>query len=257
MYRLGVGVLLVCFLAACGGSDDVGSPTAKLDGEWELTSGRGPEGEISIPPKAQVTLEITRGSMRGTSACNMYEGRLVAKGADIRASRIGGTEMACDLARSRAESHFLAALQAIATYRRSSNQLTLLGEDTELNFDKVPTPPPSSFTGTHWELTGLLQGAGPGGMMSEPRPARMAFADDGTFEGTTGCSAISGQWTDNGDRVTTSEVLIGARSCRGLKGEQHEHVVSVLEAGFTVDTEENTMTLDWIEGERGLYYVDR
>jgi heat shock protein HslJ len=257
MYRLGVGVLLVCFLAACGGPDVVGSPTAKLDGEWELTSGRGPEGEISIPPKAQVTLEVARGSMRGTAACNMYEGRLVTKGADIRASRIGQTEMGCDLARSRAENHYLAALQAIATYRRSSNQLTLLGEDTELNFDKVPTPPPSSFTGTDWELTGLLHGAGPGGMMSEPRPARMTFADDGSFEGTTGCSTISGAWKRNGDRIETSDITIGAQSCPELKAEQHEHVVSVLEAGFTFDIQENTMDLDWVEGERGLYYVDR
>ncbi len=93
--------------------------------------------------------------------------------------------------------------------------------------------------------------------MSSPIPARIRFEDDGTFEGTTGCRDISGRWQDTGDAITTSEIELGLGRCRGLKAEQDEHLVSVLQAGFTVEIEENTMALSWDEGQRGLYYVVR
>lgn len=248
-----------CLLAlvACGGPDSVASPSASLDGEWLLTSGRGPEGEVSVPPRAQVTLEVTAGSMRGTAACNSYEGRLVVDGSKIRASRIGSTEMACDPARMRTEHRYLAALETVETYRRSSDQLTLVGKDTKLTFEFVPVPPPSSFTDTEWRLEGLLHGTGMEGTMSSPQAARIRFNDDGTFEGTTGCRDIEGRWEESGDHISTSAIELAAGGCRGLKAEQDEHLVSVFEAGFTVSIEENTMALSWDEGERGLYYLVR
>ena len=94
-------------------------------------------------------------------------------------------------------------------------------------------------------------------MSSPPPGARISFADDGTFQGATGCRDISGRWQGSGGRVQTSEIELGAGRCRGLKAEQDEHLVSVLEAGFTVEIEENTMQLSWDEGQRGLYYLDR
>lgn len=93
--------------------------------------------------------------------------------------------------------------------------------------------------------------------MSSPQPARITLADDGTFDGTTGCRDVSGRWEDTGDRVETSDVELGNRRCRGLEAEQDEHLVAVLEAGSTVEIEENTMALSWDEGQRGLYYVGR
>lgn len=93
--------------------------------------------------------------------------------------------------------------------------------------------------------------------MSSPQPAHISFAEDGTFEGTTGCRDISGQWQESGDRITTREMELGPGPCKGLEAEQDEHLVSVLEAGFTVEIEENRMELSWDEGECGLYYLDR
>ena len=247
--------LLLLTLFGCGGPTTVASPSVELDGEWTLTSGHGPKGEVSVPPRAQVTLEVARGTMRGTAACNYYDGKLVVEGSSIDASRFGVTEMACNQAKHRAEDRYLSALAAADSYRRTSDQLTLLGKDTELDFERIPTPATASFTGTDWRLEGLLHGSGMEAPMSSPLPARISFNENGTFEGTTGCRDISGRWQDDNGAVVTTEVELGAGSCRANEREQDEHLVSVLEGGFTVEIEENTMSIESDQGERGLYYV--
>jgi heat shock protein HslJ len=258
MYRLGVGVLLVCFLAACGGVNGVASPNSVLDGGWKLISGRDNGGAFKLQPSYEVTLEVDGGSMSGHAPCNSYGGRVEVDGASVEMRPGNITAMACmSEDATETEHRYLDGLQAVDSFRRNGSGLTLSGPDTELVFEEVVPIPDASFTGTDWELESLIAGSSSEGLASSTSGGAITFRADGTFEGTTGCGAISGRWTDNGDRIETSDITIGTQRCRGLKAEQHEHVASVIEAGFTMKIDENTMALEWVEGERGLYYIDR
>lgn len=251
-------VVLILVATACAEIERTVSGARALDGDWILTSGRDGDGGFELSPRSKITLALDGESLAGVAACNEHGGAVDVDDNQINADPMNVTAMHCSGDRvMELEARYLDALEAVETYDLEDDVLTLSGPETELTYEQVPPVANAPLTGIDWRLESLLHGVGMEGTASSPQPAHITFGGDGTFEGTTGCREISGRWEDKSDRIETSEIELGAGRCRGLKAEQDEHLVSVLEAGFTVEIEENTMTLSWDEGERGLYYVVR
>jgi heat shock protein HslJ len=97
-------------------------------------------------------------------------------------------------------------------------------------FTRVPSTPPLPLVGTTWVLNGAINEFG-GFSVPGIDAARIVFADDGTFRGSTGCRDFAGTWSLAGDIVTTNGLAINGE-CAGAFADVDEVVVRVLNEGF-------------------------
>lgn len=265
-------VTTLCLLAlgatACGGNGTgaggVGDPPV---GAWELTSADPP---IDVPEGARVTLTIEEVDGRlqagGTAACNSYGGVLQLDGTTWSLEQVAVTEMACDQPRMAAESAYLDALAQVGTWQVDGDVLRLTGGDVRLTLVRLPPVETTALVGTTWVLDGLVSGTGDSAAVSSVAagvaPAELRLDDDGTFELFTGCRDFAGDWTTSGDEVTfpswgqTDDSRgIGADgelTCDAAAEEQEQHVLEVLEGGFTATVDGRRLAVQ--QGAVGLTF---
>lgn len=252
-------MVIVVVLGACGssgGSDPDASASngssSTYDGTWTLIEGRGPDGDVAVIDGYRVTLTIEGESISGTAACNGYFGDATIDGASFGVPGVGITEMGCRRDVMRAESAYVSALSEADTIGRDGNILTLTGNETELAFELEPPIPTADLVGTRWELEALVYGTGDDGFASSAEPAYLLLKKNGTIDGTTGCRDLYGEWTEAGDEIAFA--TFGAKgSCPEGLQEQDGHVVGVLGDGFTVEIEENRLSVT-SQGDLGLEY---
>lgn len=252
-------MVFAIIFGACGtsgGSDPSGSEpndsSSTYDGTWTLLEGRGPKGEVAVIDGYRVTLIIEGERISGTAACNSYFGDATIDGTSFSVPGVGRTEMGCRRDVMRAEDAYISALPAIETIQRNDDRLTLMGRESELRFELELPIPTADLVGTRWELESLIYGTGDDGYATSVEPAYLLLREDGTIDGTTGCRDLYGEWTESGDEI--SFTTFGAKgSCSEDLGEQDDHVVTVLGDGFTVEIEENRLSVT-SHGDLGLDY---
>jgi heat shock protein HslJ len=242
-------VTAAMLLAACdwlpiGGGGD-------LDGAWQLVDGMHAGEAIPLVEDRPITMTIEGTQLGGTSGCNQYGGSFELDGSAISISALSMTEMACDEPIMAAEAAYLAALGAVDTVARADDQLTLSGPDADLRFEPVPPVPNAQLIGTSWSLDSLIVGDAVSSVMGEP--ATLELTDDGSIIGSTGCRGFGGQYTISDDTVEVGELVVDLRACDGGLAEQDEHVLRVLEGGFSVTIDGNRLTL--MSEADGLGYV--
>lgn len=253
------GMVVAVVLGACGGSggsepnaSDPNKSSSTYDGTWRLLEGRGPDGEVAVIDGYRVTLTVEGESISGTAACNGYFGDATIDGDSFSVPGVGITEMGCRRDVMEAESAYVSALSEADTIGRDGNVLTLTGDETELTFELEPPIPTADLVGTRWELESLIYGTGGGGYATSVEPAYLLLKKNGTIAGTTGCRDLYGEWTGAGDEI--SFTTFGAEgSCSEALEEQDGHVVTVLGDGFTVEIEENRLSVT-SQGDLGLDY---
>ena len=257
--RTTIATLLMALIAsACGsepagGGPDAGGPERDLSGTWELTSGTSTQGEIRIDANYRITLLFEEGSVSGTSACNYYGGNIAIDGDSFAVDGLGGTAMGCEPDVMQTEARYLDALMAADTMEQSSDALTLTGSDVELIFERQPPVPTAELEDTVWNLDGLIEGRGPGGVVSSAEPATLQLRSDGSLVGTTGCRDLTGKWQARGDEIATPE-LAAEGSCPARLQAQDGHVVEVIGDAFMVEIEGETLTIFSTRGDQGLIY---
>lgn len=250
-----VAVAASAAFASCG--DEVaevppaGPPATDIDGSWSLVSGHDVDGGTLDPAGLEVTLDVSAadGEVSGVAACNQYFASFDQDGELIEVSGLGSTEMGCQLAVMDLEARYLSALRAVDHATRDQDGLTLSGPGTELVFAPMPPVPAAELVGTRWVLESLIEdesvsSAMPGG--------RLVLRGEGILAATTGCGAALGDYTIRGQEVEVSGLdaeIDPAARCTEQAVAQHDHVVAVLEAGFTVKVEGDRLTLT---GEDGL-----
>jgi len=119
---LGVACLAV---AACSlvRPDSADTPKVDLRGTWlaEDIDGAG------VIDNAQSTLEFTNdGRVAGRGGCNRYGGSVKAESGSILLSELFSTKMACAPALMDQETRYMAALQAVRSYRMENTSLVLV-----------------------------------------------------------------------------------------------------------------------------------
>lgn len=253
-----VSLLLVAALAvACADSGDSGRGPAVEDvdasGVWRLESGRSASGDVTLAPEWQITFEVEGESARGSAGCNSYGGGIRIDGDSFDAGSFAVSEIGCPAPIAAAEARFLEAMDDADTIAVEGDTLTLTGPDTELVFGRAPPVRTRALTRTAWVLETLVGGPAASSPVSSARPARLRFAGDGTFEGSTGCRTFSGSWTASGDVLTVTGMTFEG-SCKGAESEQDAHVIAVLGVGFRAEAEGGRLTVTAARGPLGLVY---
>jgi heat shock protein HslJ len=133
--KLALLAVVTLVLAACGGGTDAGGdPTAN---PWLLESGTLNGDAIPLVEGHPITLvfDTDLEEAGGVSACNNYFGGYTLSGDQLTFGDLGSTMMACTPAEVMdSESQYLAALDAVESFRMGDDRLTLRGDDVELVF---------------------------------------------------------------------------------------------------------------------------
>ncbi|HEV2755622.1 MAG TPA: META domain-containing protein [Actinomycetota bacterium] len=241
---------VTAYEASGGGTS---SSPASYDGTWELVEGRAPEGPIEIRERWRITLTIDGDRWGGLSACNHYGLSANVDGDSISIGGVGGTEMGCNPQVAETEARYHSALMAVDAIERSGDTLVLSGTDAELVYGFVPPPPTAKLTDVRWNLESIIHGRGPDATATSARPAHLYFDSDGTFEGSTGCRGLKGEWIEEADRVTFTRLSADDGTCSDEMAEQNDAVIG-LGDGFTFDIEGDTLTVYGRFSETGLQY---
>lgn len=228
--------------AACG--EQVGTATDGVDlqGSWHLVSGRDDDGAFELRGR-EVTLRVDGAEAGGTSACNLYGGRVQVDGDSVRLSELGGTEMGCEPDVMALEQRYLEALRTVERGERSDDELTLSGADVSLEFSLDPPVEEAALVGTTWLLESLIDGESVSSVASE---GELRFLDGGAMVATVGCGVQRARYTRDGSDVVLTELTDrdpGAGMCTPDVEAQHEHAVDVLRDGFTARIEGDRLTL--------------
>ena len=99
------------------------SPKVDLRGTWiaEDIDGAG------VIDNAQATLDFApNGRVAGRGGCNRYSGSVTTSGASILMGELVSTKMACAPALMDQETRYMAALQAVRSYRMEDSNLVLV-----------------------------------------------------------------------------------------------------------------------------------
>lgn len=127
MRRMTMATMGAVWLAVAGCSlvrpDSAETPKVDLRGTWlaEDIDGAG------VIDDAQSTLEFTpEGRIAGRGGCNRYGGSVKVSGASLLIDQVFSTKMACAPALMDQETRYLAALQAVRSFRMDGSKLVLV-----------------------------------------------------------------------------------------------------------------------------------
>ena len=246
MRRLVVLTTLALVVTACAADSSI----TDQNGSWQLHSGTIDGRAVPIVGSHPITLNIDGNIIGGTASCNGYGGE-VQRDVGFRLTELFVTEMACfPEATMLAESTYLEALGRVDGIDVIARTLVLSGSGVSLEFAALDPVPTADLVGTTWVLDGLLEGDAVTSV--EGDRATLQLLDDGTFTGSTGCRSIAGSYVVSGAEVTFTDWGAEGECPQNLQG-QDSHVVSVLEGGFRVETDDDRLTI-LVPGNEGLTY---
>jgi heat shock protein HslJ len=244
-----VAVFLVAILlsASCG-SDSQGSSEA--DGAWTMESGTVGGEPMPLDPQYPVTMVIEGSEVSGRAACNSYGGSISIESSMVAFGDVFMTEMACDPAAMESEQVFLSALGLVDTIAVEADTLTLSGGGAELLFTRDAPIEDEALVGATWTLDTLIEGEAASSSLGE---STFTLASDGTFEASTGCRELTGEYVVEGPEViVTNSEAVG--DCPAEFAPQDDLVVTVINDGFIVEIEGSRLTLTSSGGD-GLSYT--
>jgi heat shock protein HslJ len=263
--------VLALLLGACGGGSGSGARSVgPLGGDWVLTAGTGPAGDVEVEdgrvgddPAGGVVITLGIDEDRwGGNVCNSYGAQEVE--VDLEGSVVIGdvsrTEMAClDEGVMAAEEAYLAAFVEVTGYEVTGDELRLTGEGVELVYVRQRPEPPAGLVGTVWVLDTLFAGAGPDGSASTTvgdEEALLELADDGTFTASSGCVVDGGDYELDGSRLLLRFASDADDGCGDDElRDQDTAVWRVLGSDPEVELDGQRLTLT--VGDEGLGYAAR
>ena len=256
-------ILVSVVLTSCAESRPSGQPSTKassspqseesFEGNWVLTSGRSPDGEIETTETYRITLTIQDDSMNGIAACNEYAGDVETSGGRFRWLNGGITEMGCLPEVTEAETRYLKSLGTADTIERTDDLLTLSGPEVELVYELVRATPAASITDVTWTLQSTIQGRGADAPVSRARPVKMVFNRDGTFAADTGCRKVAGEWYQDGDRILFTSTMSSEERCTDEAYADHELILGITDS-FTFEIDHRQMTVYGRHSDTGLVF---
>ncbi len=128
--------------------------------DWYLSSA----GEqVQVLPEAEITAEISEGTIGGSAGCNHYSASIQVDGDQVKIEQGMTTLMACAEPVMRQEQAYLETLGKAASYQLADGVLTFMDSQGSVILS-FSTLQPLSLAGTAWQMTGYNNG--PGGIAS-------------------------------------------------------------------------------------------
>jgi heat shock protein HslJ len=256
-------ILVFVVLTSCAESRPSGQPSTRassspeseesFEGNWVLSSGRSPDGEIETTETYPITLTIENGSMSGIAACNDYAGDVEISGGRFRVLNGSINEMGCRPEVNKAEARYVKSFGIAESIERTDDLLTLSGPEVELVYELVRATPAASITDVTWTLQSTIQGRGTDAPVSRARPVKMVFNRDGTFAADTGCRKVTGEWYKDGDRILFTSTMSSEERCTDEAYADHELILGIADS-FTFEIDHRQMTVYGRHSDTGLVF---
>jgi heat shock protein HslJ len=200
-------VVAALALVACtsGGASPSAEPMGAgtpLEGTaWQLTDYVGPEGgTLSVPEAVAASATFTDGKMAGNAGCNQYTAAYTLDGDKMAISGVTTTSMACPAIPAAVEKAYLAALDAVATYKVIASKLELTTAEGKVGLRFAAVEAPALAT-TRWLATMINTGTGAVASVVAGSKVTAIFAGDGTVSGSGGCNTYNGPYRTDGASI--------------------------------------------------------
>lgn len=206
--------VLVVMAAGCspsgGGGNATAGPAAGLaNTAWTVITLNGAPTLDGAKPTLAFAAD---GTVSGSAGCNQYQAMFQADGGSIRITNVTSTLMMCAGAFGQQEQVFMKALDGVSTWRlNEASQLAMAGGIAFVAGQGVAegppeTPPVLDLPGTSWILTEM------GGTADFAHLVpTLAFGNDGTVSGFSGCNRFHGIYTTDGRVVSLVSTKIGCQ----------------------------------------------
>jgi len=231
-----IAAVAVPSLAACGSDtpdpqDDVSiaAPTGQV-WAWQSLSGADAI-EVATPDRYTVAFgEDGRYGIRAD--CNTGQGGYTFDGNRLVINSGPMTRAACPPGSY--GSRFVALLGEVASVTRSGDRLTLtLTDGSSMQFEPLPTSVSlggfETLGGSDWEISAYNNGRG--GVRTLVAATRMsvAFGENGTVSGSSGCNTFSGTYSADGETIEIGPVVLTENMCAAEEVmEQEEQFLAAL-----------------------------
>jgi heat shock protein HslJ len=219
---------------------------ADLAGTWALQDGTSDGAPIPLPVQARATLAFADGQLSGTSFCNGYGASYELRGTDLVVGDVHSTLMGCADDIAAAESAYAGVLSG-GRFQVTVDDtgLTLTGDHGTLHFYRLPPVPQSDLTGTRWVLDSLQEGGTATSAVGTP--AVLELRDDGSATVSTGCREFEASWRAEGDSVVLGDYAYDDIGCAEPIGHQDQLLLGLLEGGFQVAVDGDTLTVSDVD----------
>lgn len=220
------------------------SPTAAsedvVDTAWLLDTLAGQAPVVGSEVTAQFGVD---GSLTGSGGCNRYRGTFVVSDGTIRVEdALAATMMACSEDVMTQESAFFAALQSARSYSIVGGRLTLADEagKTLATFSAQSR----ELAASSWQVVALNNGQQAVVNVLDGTTLTIAFGEDGTVTGSSGCNSFRGPYTSAAGVVKLGPLASTMMACLDPEGvmDQEAQLVAALESAATY-----TIEGSWLE----------
>ena len=216
--------------------------TVLTDSFWQLNSFT--SGTMTYTPLNGTVIagQFAEGLFSGYAGCNWFGAPFNLEGASITFAAAERTARDC-LGEGvlEQEETFLQALSAAASYTLNGDQLTIQHEGGALNFQAMPDPGGSPFTGTNWVLWQMNYGDD----SSRPQgntPLTALFTE-GKLSGSGGCNSYFADYTLNGLGVSLGPIGATKIACAEPLASQEMQFFAYLASVRTLVVSPNLLLL--------------
>jgi len=251
-------------LAACGSATSgpaASSMMASAEGNpWMLASYVNAEGKtVDVPAGTEITALFEQGRVTGSGGCNRYAGVYTVTGQNVKMEVGGATMMYCPPEEvMAAEAAYLAAMDRVATYKVSGDQLQLAGEDggVVLTYSVLQ---PKALVGTIWGMTAYNNGTGGLTTPLAGRNVTALFGAEGDMAGNAGCNVYTAAYQVDGTNISIGQSTATTMACAQPEGilEQEAAYLAALQTVTQYQIEGDQLVLLNAEGAKAAVFAAR
>jgi len=242
---------LAGLIAACG--DDSGT-TAKKPATTTVPAkgaGTSPGGlagtswslDDAVEAASVPTLDFsTDGKVSGSTGCNRFAGTFTQNGDELSIALGPMTRAACvSEAATGQEQKIITALGEVRAAQQGDGTLTLRdGEGKDLlTYSTVS----GQLAGTSWKVIGVNNGRQAVVSSALTEKLTLEFGTDGTVSGNGGCNTFRGTYTQDGDKVTFTDIASTMMGCAQDVADLEAQYLKALEASTVATRSGNTLEL--------------
>lgn len=247
---------LVLALPGCavGSSSPVGTPApqadADLDGLWTLEKATISGTEVPFDGD-NPQMVFTDGNAHIFGCFDVDQA--MPDGLEIVTASASTTPLASCAAMGESVESAFESMNHVTGGTRDGDNLTLVGENTTLEFSLVAPPASEDIVG-EWTLTSVMHGDNGTGF--DDKSLTLALTADGEISGTTGCGSFSGTYESSSGLVVVDDLEYSSGLCVSLSGsgefEQDFH--DVLDRGFVMSVSDSGLILRSAQVTATLHY---
>ncbi len=224
-------------------SPDIGTDIAPLAGSWDVVSFDA-WGEGLVAPRPDTTLTaafLPDGRLEGETGCGTYTGGYTLDEHDLGLGIISKGADSCDVPTTEEAVAYSVALEAVTSWQANDGGVDLLDDAGRVRVELMSADA-LGLVG-NWKADGYARA---NGELLEPladRPITIAFADDGSVLGSTGCRVLEGAYMSERNRVVIAPVETTGLPCEGDARRQERRLLAVFDAVVSWHRQGTTLVL--------------